>query len=332
MTRRRRGFALIGIVVAAAATIGCQKDRGQSAVETEALTGDSTMVVATVGGESIILGEVDAVVRVWTESGIPEFEGQTPRALQRRALDNLVDQKLLFKAAQKNGHIPSEEQIDGAIGQFSSRFRSVGDFEKALSLQGITAADFRDRLRRDMAVRNYVMNTIPDTIMVTSVEAQQYFESHRETFMSSERIHARHILVKADAAAPETKEAARAKAQGLLEKVQGGADFAAVARESSDCPSSQQGGDLGTFGRGDMVKPFEDAAFSLKAGEVSGLVETQFGFHIIRIEEAFPAGPVPYNEALEKEITQKLLAERRNDAVRKHLDALREAASIDRKL
>ena len=101
-----------------------------------------------------------------------------------------------------------------------------------------------------------------------------------------EQVKASHILVKVDAGADEAKKAeARKKIQEIQQKVKAGGDFEALATENSDCPSKAKGGDLGFFERGQMVKPFEEAAFALKPGEVSGIVETQFGYHIIKVQE-----------------------------------------------
>jgi len=102
----------------------------------------------------------------------------------------------------------------------------------------------------------------------------------------ADQINASHILLmyagSERSSATRRKEEAEAQIAGIEEKLQGGADFAALAREHSDCSSSQAGGDLGGFGRGQMVKGFEDAAFGLEVGGTSGVVETPFGFHIIR--------------------------------------------------
>jgi len=98
------------------------------------------------------------------------------------------------------------------------------------------------------------------------------------------RVHARHILVAVPANAPvATKAEARQKMERIRAELLAGRDFAAVAREYSDCPSKEQGGDLGTFSHGQMVKPFEDAAFAQKAGEIGPIIETEFGFHIIQV-------------------------------------------------
>jgi parvulin-like peptidyl-prolyl isomerase len=102
------------------------------------------------------------------------------------------------------------------------------------------------------------------------------------------QVHAAHILImyegatRAGADVDRTKEEALKLAQDLHTKLENGADFSQLAGEYSDCPSSARGGDLGIFGKGQMVKPFEDAAFSLEKGEISDIVETQFGYHIIK--------------------------------------------------
>jgi hypothetical protein len=124
-------------------------------------------------------------------------------------------------------------------------------------------------------------------------------EERRGELDTPEQVRARHILVAVDAAAdPAAKAAARAKIEAAKKRIEAGEDFAAVAREMSDDPGSKQnGGDLGFFKRGAMVKPFEEAAFSLEPGKLSDVVETPFGYHLIRVEEKKAAAQLPYSEA-----------------------------------
>ena len=116
-----------------------------------------------------------------------------------------------------------------------------------------------------------------------------------------EQVRASHILISTKPIDPnadpnQAKAQAKDKAEELLKKVKDGADFAALAKENSDCPSNAQGGDLGLFPRGQMVKPFEDAAFALKVGEISDLVETQFGYHIIKVTEHQDPNQITFRE------------------------------------
>jgi peptidyl-prolyl cis-trans isomerase C len=333
MRRRTVRLFLAGILVAGSLALGCQKKGEQQKVETTPFTGDPTMVVGKVGDDGILLGDVDKLVQMWKNGKAPGFEGMSDREIQRKALDQLIDQKVLLAASRKEGLTPDENQINEVMQSLAARFGSPEVFQQVLAQQGMTEADLRGNVAIDMAIRSYLEKVVPDTAKVTPEQAQAYYSANPDKFMAPEKIHARHILVKVDpAATPEQKEAARKKAQGLLEKVKGGADFATVAKESSDCPSAPQGGDLGEFGRGDMVKAFEDAAFNLKPGDMSDLVETQFGYHIIRLEGKTPPTKVDYTPELEGQLTQQLLSERRNEAVKKLIADLRGKASIDRKL
>src|SRR5207237_2817387 len=149
-----------------------------------------------------------------------------------------------------------------------------------------------------------------------------YYELHKDDrFTEPEQVRARHILVKvaSDAGEP-AKAAARKKAEDLLAKVRAGGDFAALARKNSDDPgSAAQGGDLGLFGRGTMTPAFESAAFALEAGKVSDVVETPFGFHVIKVEEHRPGG-VKALDAARDEIVQALRAERAPELARKQAE------------
>jgi len=136
------------------------------------------------------------------------------------------------------------------------------------------------------------------------------YQQHSERYHVPEQVHARHILFKlAKDAPPEQVEAVQKKAEATRQQLAGGADFATLARELSDDPGSKErGGDLGFFQRGQMVPPFEQAAFSLEPGKLSEPVRTDFGFHILRVEERHPAQDRTYDQVRE-ELARQLLAE-----------------------
>lgn len=131
---------------------------------------------------------------------------------------------------------------------------------------------------------------------ITDAEIEDYYTKHIKQYQEPEEVKARHILIKSD----NDRNKALAEIKDILEKVKGGGNFEELAKEHSACPSKTQGGNLGFFGRGKMVKPFEDTAFSLKPGEISDIVETQFGFHIIKLEERKEARTRPLDEAKEE--------------------------------
>ncbi len=138
-------------------------------------------------------------------------------------------------------------------------------------------------------------------VEISDAEVEEYYNKNIERFSHEEEVKASHILVKtAPGASQEEKDAARAKADDLLKQLQGGADFATLAKANSDDPGSKNnGGDLGWFGRGKMVPSFDDAAFSLQPGELSGIVESNYGFHIIKVEQQRPQGVQALDEVSE---------------------------------
>jgi len=131
---------------------------------------------------------------------------------------------------------------------------------------------------------------------ITDSELEDYYHNHIEAYQEPQQVRARHILIKPE---NNNKKEAKEKIEGILKEIKAGGDFEELAKKYSACPSKERGGDLGFFSRGRMVKPFEDAAFSLKPGEISDIVETNFGFHIIKLEEKKEARTIPLSEAKE---------------------------------
>lgn len=165
-----------------------------------------------------------------------------------------------------------------------------------------------------------------EQVTITEEAVTQYYNAHKEDYRREERVRARHILIKVDPEAkPEEEEQAKARAEEILRQVKAeGADFAQIAKEVSEDPSSaQRGGDLGYFGRGAMVKPFEEMAFTLQPGEISPLVRTNFGYHIIRVEDKQEAGYQPLEE-IKVLLTEQLKREEVDKLVRTRAEALLE--------
>jgi peptidyl-prolyl cis-trans isomerase D len=137
---------------------------------------------------------------------------------------------------------------------------------------------------------------------------REFYDQHPDRFRQPERTRARHVLLRLAPDAPEEEQArVRERAEAALERIEGGEDFAAVAGELSEDPGSKdQGGDLGFFARGQMVPAFEEVAFSLEPGKTSGLVKTDFGYHVIRVEERKAAEERSFDEAA-REIAEELV-------------------------
>ena len=168
-----------------------------------------------------------------------------------------------------------------------------------------------DRLRVEYV--QYAPDHFADKVEITDEAVQQYYSDHQTDYSKPEQVHARHILFKVSPDnAPEMKEAVRKKAEDVLKKVKAGEDFAGLAKQYSEDSSAEQGGDLGSFSRGKMVPPFEEAAFSLAAGATSEIVESPFGFHIIKVESKEEARTQPLDE-VRAQVVQALKQEKAHD-------------------
>ncbi|MBP5289554.1 MAG: peptidyl-prolyl cis-trans isomerase [Clostridia bacterium] len=182
-------------------------------------------------------------------------------------------------------------------------------------------AEFKEELEKvkDELLANFYVDKILREEKVSPEEVKAYFDEHPDEFQGEEAVSASHILVDSEEKATEIRE--------KIEK--GEITFEEAAKAFSSCPSSQQGGDLGTFGKGQMVPEFETAAFALEAGKVSEPVRTQFGFHLIRVNEKKPAQAMTFDQVKE-EIGRKLLADKQRGAYESKMRQLRILYPVDR--
>jgi peptidyl-prolyl cis-trans isomerase C len=166
-------------------------------------------------------------------------------------------------------------------------------------------------------------------VEVNDAEAKAFYEENKADFNTPEQVKASHILIKvAPTATPEEKMAAKAKIDGLLKKVKAGGDFAALAKENSDCPSKERGGDLGFFDKGSMVKEFGDAAFAMKVGQISNVVETQFGYHIIKVTDRKEGGMTSFDKA-KADIVKSLQEKKKGEIFRQLIEKVKAGANIE---
>jgi peptidyl-prolyl cis-trans isomerase D len=151
-------------------------------------------------------------------------------------------------------------------------------------------------------------------INITEQELRSEYNAALDNFRTPETIHARHILLKTDGKSDDEKKKLLAKAEDLVKQLRGGADFAELAKKNSDDSNAASGGDLGTFGKGAMEKPFEDAAFALKPNDISNVVTTKFGYHIIQVTEKTPSKVTPF-ETVRADLEKELRAMKVDDAM-----------------
>jgi peptidyl-prolyl cis-trans isomerase C len=288
--------------------------------------------VAMVNGVRILMSELDMEMQKEIRNN-PEMQSNgdlaARRQLRKKVLDDLINQELVVQEGKKVGLEPQQEQIDTEFGKIKKRFPSQDAFEQVMKKQNMTEERLREIIERAFIVKNVLEVKIePLAKPVTDKEVADYYEAHKGEFTDPEEIRASHILIKlSSGASDEEKTYSKKEMQAILEEAKGGADFAELAKKHSQCPSAVRGGDLGYFARGDMVKPFEEAAFALEPGQISDIVETEFGYHIIRLEDRKPGKQLELEEVSEG-IKKELHDREMNIALRNWLKPLREKADI----
>jgi peptidyl-prolyl cis-trans isomerase C len=283
--------------------------------------------VARVNGSVIDAVELRRATKVLLRGkAVPE--GQQSE-VDRQALEQLLSAELLYQAAAKMEIKDLDKQIDARLAEGKARFAKEEDFVKAIKDLEMDEKNLREYTRRDLLISKFVESVIVPKVKVTEEDALTFYKQNPDKFTRGESVRASHILIGVDASASvEEKKKAGEKAEKLRKELVGGADFAALAKGNSTCPSSQQGGDLGFFVKGQMVPAFEKAAFALKPGEISDVVETQFGFHIIKLTEKKPAETVTFKEAKTR-IEEYLKGQKISAAVGEYVAEAKKTAKIE---
>lgn len=293
-----------------------------------------TDIVMEVNGSPITVRDVR---ELFTARYGREFE-QIPaeqRALiepqiQQMVMGELIEKKLLLGAADKADIKVTPEEIDGILKEISKQLPEGTTLEKYAETVGISLDRVRRQITEDSKVQKLYEQITADVPQTDPAAVKKYFEEHSDEFQQNESVDAAHILIGTegitDAGQLATKEkiAKELRTELVAKK---GENFAEMAKLHSDCPSKAQGGDLGEFERGQMVKEFEDAAFSQEVGTIGEVVKTPFGFHIIRVNERKEAKKLAFNE-VEKDLTEKLQKEAKSQKLQDYLETLRKSAVI----
>jgi peptidyl-prolyl cis-trans isomerase C len=287
-------------------------------------------VVARVNGETISKADFEkALQNIEANAGGPVPPDQRDR-VYRGVLDQLIGFRLLIQETKTRKLAVTDAEIEKRIAQIRSRFPTEEAFAQTLKQQNVTLEQLRSDARNDMLVGNMLQTEVAPKVAITPEQVSDFYQKNPDQFQQPERVRASHILIgfpeNADEAA---KKETRTKAAEVLKEVKAGKDFAALAKQHSTDPGSgPNGGDLGYFQQGQMVPPFDKAAFSMKPGETSDLVETNFGMHIIRVADRQPAGVVSIDE-VRPQIQQYLEGQGRQQQTQAFVDGLKAKGKIE---
>ena len=273
-------------------------------------------VVAKIGDEKItkadIILEFKPVIAMMKESGqLDSIPADVWKAEVRERLEDLISTKLLLKLAEADGYKPDPAKADEEFKKLTAQVPPE-QLAETLTKQGMTPEAIKARIAMGLAIQKWIEEKVVPNIKVSDEDAEKFYRENQERFKKPETVRASHILIKIDEIDPEKakgmtddqkkkatdelKQQALKKAREILAKLKQGEDFAKLATENSACPSKEKGGDLGSFERGKMAEEFDKAAFSLKPGELSDVVETEFGYHIIKTTEKKESEFMPFQD------------------------------------
>ncbi len=302
----------------------------QAAKEKPAKTAANGGAAALVNGKPVSMADYEQGVARFshqlTASGQDSEEAQNE--LKRRILDSLIVREVLAQQTEKLGIKADEAEVNQQMETMKARYGSDENFKKAIAAVKLTEPELKKQMATELAIRKLVDREIASKIVIGPNEAKEFYDKNPDYFKTPEMVRASHILVKVDPkATPEEKAKALEKMKGIQKRIKDGADFAEVAKEVSDDPSKANGGDLNFFPRGYMVPPFDKAAFSLQKNQVSDIVETEYGYHLIKLTDKKPAGVMTFDE-VKPRIEQHLKNEKVSQEFKKYIDGLKSAAKI----
>lgn len=232
-----------------------------------------------------------------------------------QVLDEMILLRLLHMEAEERGVSVSEEQVDKEIAAIAEQVGGREQLDFLLFQQQMTMDELVSQIRNNLLITAL----IGPEVVIDDEEVRQIFEDNKEFFAEEEQVRARHILV-------DTQELADEIRQQLVD----GEDFADLAREhSTDAGSGARGGDLGWFGRGVMVAPFEEAAFALEIGDISPVIESPFGFHIIRVDERSEAKAAEFDDEIAAFIREQIIEDEVQQRLPSWLNNLRSGADVE---
>lgn len=297
-------------------------------------------VAAMFDGKEIKISDIDQEIKKKPNLAyVFQMAQKDPTLMQRvrsAALEGMINRRLLLEAANKDSSADSaavKKDVADLLAKFEEANGGKEQFVQSLKSIGTTLDKFTADITDDMRLKNYIDKIVAGDLKASDEELKASFDAKPEKYALPEQVHARHILIKvADPKNAEEDAAAKKKIDAIYAEVKKpAADFAAMAKSQSQCPSAPNGGDLGTFERGRMVPEFEKAAFEIQPGQVGAPIKTQFGYHIIKVEEHKSAGS-PEFDKVKEDVRRDVLALKREQKLKDKLAALRKEKNIEVKL
>jgi len=307
-------------------------------------------IAVNVNGVDILESEIEKLVKPQLEMIAkqsaqlpPTFAEQYAKQLREQFIEQTIRRNLLDEKVKQANIVITDEDVMSTIEKIAAAQKeplSLEELKKKLEEYGQSFDNVKEDMRRGLARNQFMEAQWAGKINVTEEDAKKYYQENTKQFETPEQVRASHILIKPVFTDPnvdpnvdpnEDKAKARAKArekaEDLLKQLKDGADFAELAKTHSNCPMAPQGGDLGFFPKGQMTAAFENVAFELEIGQISEVVETEYGYHIIKVAEHKDASTTSFEQAKD-DIIRYLTQTKQSELAEEYIESLRAGAKI----
>ncbi len=303
---------------------------GQAPAAVKPVPAQLPELIARVNGTPIDRGEFERAVKSLEAQAGGPVPAERRDGIYRQLVDQLVALKLLSQESVVRKVTVPDTDVEGRVAQVKGQFPNEQAFTAALAERQMTPDKLKAEIRQQMQAMKLVETEIGPTVAVTDANVSDFYSKNPDKFQEPEAVHVAHILIRtAENADEAAKKKARTEAQSVLAQIKKGGDFAALAKQHSQDPgSAANGGDLGFVPRGQTVPVFEQAAFALKPAQLSGVVESPFGFHIIKMIAHRDARTVPLQE-VKPQVEQFLKQQKTQEKTAAYIEKLKAKAKVE---
>jgi peptidyl-prolyl cis-trans isomerase SurA len=293
-------------------------------------------VVARVNAEVITRGDLERAQKSLVEDAHQDCQTCTDAqinekvaAQQKDLLRDLIDNSLLEQRGKDVGvNVDADvvKRLDEIRRQ--NNIASMEELEKQVTASGLDFEDFKNNIKNQLITQEVIRREVGSRVVLDHADIEKYYEDHKAEFVRPEQVVVREIFVSTEGKTDAETPALRKKADGLLDRVKMGDDFGELAKRFSDGSTAKDGGDLGTFEKGQLATNLDQAVFKLQRNETTDVIEQKTGFLILQVREHYPAGQQP-EEKVETEINNKMYDEKMKPALREYLDMLRQDSYVE---
>ena len=284
-------------------------------------------VVVFVNNNAITRAELDMEINrlVPQELFHRSISPEKRKEMEKKAIENLINAELFYIEAKRQNLKVDSSELKKSISSVKESYPSAKAFKDALKKSGMTMSVFEEKARRSLMIEKLIEKEVK--VSFTDNDLEEYYKKNTEKFKEPEAVRLRYVYVKINPSEPDGKKKAKERAKEAYSKIKSGSDFAQIAMTYSNDMSRIKGGEMGFVHRGMMPQDIEKAAFSLKVGQISEIIETDIGFHILKVEEKRASRQVSFDEIKEKlknELTESMQKNRLEGLIKR----LRENAKI----